>query len=67
MQMTLEELSNIYNHRGYDVALAVLEDANLLDDEEEALRFKLEDWEFAKMFRYTRPSRYPAAFDPHEF
>jgi hypothetical protein len=65
--MTLQDLNNIYNHRGYDVALAVLEDAKLPGADEYRLQEALETWEAEKLRRWTHPSRYPAAYDPHQF
>jgi hypothetical protein len=65
--LTLTDLRNLFDESGYDIALAVLEDAKLPLDEEQRFQEALMSWQMQQMVRWTRPGRYPAAFNPHEF
>jgi hypothetical protein len=67
MQMTFANLRELFEDFGYDRALAALEAEGLPSEEEYRLQEALEAWEAERLRRWTRPSRYPAAFNPHEF
>jgi hypothetical protein len=66
--MTLNDLRNIYDKSGYDIAANAIEDAEWTTRKErDELYEALERLDQEKLRRWTHPSRYPAAFNPHEF
>ena len=64
--MTLSELKALFDDSGYDIAVAVVEDAKLPLEEEERFLEALMSWQMQRMARWTRPRRC-GAFDPHNF
>jgi hypothetical protein len=69
--MTLDDLHNIYNHCGWTAAANAIERAEWTTRKERNELYeeleRLDQESQEKHRRWTHPSRYPAAFNPHEF
>lgn len=65
--MTHLNLSNIYDYCGFAIAVSAIEEADVTRGEKDDLLEELERLQEEKLRRWTHPSRYPAAYDRHEF
>jgi hypothetical protein len=65
--MTLNDLRTLFDEKGHSTAFYAIDQSDWPYATKEEFFNELERLQEEKLRRWTHPSRYPAAFDRHEF